>query len=77
MLLSLAVVGLGLMSHVPNAKGFTRLVYPVLLIGGVRFVLDDFRHSRPSTLFIALACFGAALVLGPRFAAGKRDDARP
>ena len=73
-LLSLAVVGLGLMSHVPNSKAFTRLVYPVLLIGGVRFVLDDFRHSRPSTLFIALACFGAALVLGPRFAAKPRTD---
>ncbi len=70
-LLSIAVVGLGLMSHVPNAKAFTRLVYPVLIIGGIRLVLDDFRHSSPSTLFIALSCFGIALVLGPRFAARK------
>ena len=70
-LLSVAVVGLGLMSRVPNAKAFTRLVYPVLIVGGIRLVLDDFRHSTPSTLFIALACFGLALVLGPRFAANK------
>lgn len=74
-LLSIAVVGLGLMANVPNSKAFTRLIYPVLAIGGVRFVLDDFRHSRPSTLFIALACFGLALVFGPRFASKPRTDA--
>ena len=67
-LLSIAVVGLGLMSNVSNAKAFTRLVYPVLIVGAIRLVLDDFRHSSPSTLFIALGCFGLALVLGPRFA---------
>ena len=37
-LLSIAVVGLGLMSYVPNAKACTRLVYPVRVIGGIRFV---------------------------------------
>jgi hypothetical protein len=43
----------------------------VVIIGGIRFVLDDFRHSRPSTLFIALACFGLALVIGPRLSARR------
>jgi len=47
---------------------FAWLVYPVLAAGGVRLVLDDFRHSEPSTLFIALALYGAALAFAPRIA---------
>ncbi|MEI7933331.1 MAG: hypothetical protein WCI21_09815, partial [Alphaproteobacteria bacterium] len=47
--------------------GFTD--HTALIVGGVRFALDDFRHSSPSTMFVALACFGAALVLGPKLAA--------
>lgn len=74
-LLSLAVVGLGLCARWPHTLIFARLVYPVLVVGGIRLVLDDFRHSSPSTLFIALACFGLALVLGPRFAARKYTPA--
>jgi hypothetical protein len=29
-------------------------------------VAQDFNDSRPATLFIALACYGAALILAPR-----------
>ena len=70
-LLSLSVVGLGLAARWKQTSVFPRLVYPVLIVGGIRFVLDDFRNSSPSTLFIALACFGLALVFGPRLAARK------
>ncbi len=68
-LLSIAVVGLGLSARLPQTAVFAHLVYPALIVGGVRFVLDDFRHSSPSTMFVALACFGLALVLGPKLAA--------
>jgi hypothetical protein len=72
-LLSAAVVGLALSSRLPQATIFGRLVYPVLIIGGIRLVLDDFRHSSPSTMFIALSCFGIALVAGPRLVASKQS----
>jgi hypothetical protein len=42
------------------------LVYPVLVAGGLKLVAEDFRHSRPSTLFIALALYGTALIVAPR-----------
>jgi len=68
-LLSLVVVGLGTMARWPTLAIFSRLVYPVLILGGVRLLADDFRHSRPSTLFVALALYGLAWALGPRLAA--------
>ncbi len=42
------------------------LAYPLLAAAGVKLVLIDLRHSQASTLFAALACYGAALVLVPR-----------
>ena len=67
-LLSMAVVGLGLSARWPQSAIFARLVYPALAVGALRLIVDDFRNSSPSTLFISLACFGLALVLGPRLA---------
>jgi hypothetical protein len=42
------------------------LVYPLLVGIGLKLVAQDFKHSRPATLFIALALFGAALIIAPR-----------
>lgn len=42
------------------------LVYPLLAAGGLKLVAEDFARSRPSTLFVALAAYGAALILAPR-----------
>jgi hypothetical protein len=42
------------------------LVYPILVAGGLKLVVDDFMHSTPATLFVALAVYGAALILAPR-----------
>jgi hypothetical protein len=42
------------------------LVYPMLVGIGVKMAMEDFKHSRPSTLFIAMALYGAALILAPR-----------
>jgi hypothetical protein len=46
------------------------LVYPLLIAIGVKMVSEDFKHSRPATLFIAMAFFGAALILAPRLRRG-------
>ena len=42
------------------------LVYPMLVVIGLKMVAQDFGQSRPATLFIALALYGAALILAPR-----------
>jgi len=42
------------------------LVYPLLVGIGLKLVTQDFKHSRPATLFIALALYGAALIVAPR-----------
>ena len=42
------------------------LVYPLLVGIGVKMAAQDFMHSRPATLFLALALYGAALIMAPR-----------
>jgi hypothetical protein len=42
------------------------LIYPLLVATGVKFLLEDFRSSRPSTLFVAFALYGLALIVAPR-----------
>lgn len=42
------------------------LVYPLLVVTGVKFLFEDFRVSRPATLFAAFALYGVALILAPR-----------
>ena len=42
------------------------LVYPLLIGIGLKMAAQDFMHSRPATLFVALALYGAALIVAPR-----------
>jgi hypothetical protein len=42
------------------------LVYPFLVLGGMKLLLDDLRTGRPVTLFVSLAVYGGALILAPR-----------
>ncbi len=39
------------------------LVYPVLILVGVKLFIEDFPHGQPETLFVALAFVGGALIL--------------
>ncbi len=48
------------------------LVYPLLVVIGLKMVAQDFRYSRPATLFMALALYGAALIVAPRLR--RRSD---
>ncbi len=70
--LAAAALLLALGSRWPRLVEFDRLVLPVLVVGGLKLVLEDFRASDPSTLFIALAAYGVALVLGPRLKSTRR-----
>ena len=47
------------------------LVYPLLTVIGVKFLFEDMRASRPATLFVAFALYGAALIVGPRLRRGR------
>lgn len=42
------------------------LVYPLLVLLGVKVLMEDLLRGRPSTLFVALAVYGAALIVVPR-----------
>jgi hypothetical protein len=63
-----AAVALALIARLPDGGELGWLAYPVLLVGGVKLVAEDFRLSQPSTLFVALAAYGAALILTARIA---------
>jgi len=42
------------------------LVYPLLILTGLKFLLEDVRAGRPATLVVGFALYGLALVVGPR-----------
>jgi hypothetical protein len=46
------------------------LIYPLLVGIGVKMVAQDFKYSRPATLFIAMALYGVALIIVPRLRRG-------
>jgi hypothetical protein len=49
----------------------------VLVAGGLKLVIEDFRLSRPATLFIALALYGVALIAAPRLARRPAEQPEP
>jgi hypothetical protein len=42
------------------------LMYPLLVLTGLKILFVDFPQGRPSTLFVALALYGVALIVSPR-----------
>jgi len=50
----------------PRFREWGWLVYPLLVGIGLKMVAQDFKYSRPATLFIAMGLFGAALIIAPR-----------
>lgn len=66
-----------LVALVARRDGFREwawLVYPLLVFVGLKMVAQDFGHSRPATLFIALAFYGAALIVAPRLRKARGRD---
>ena len=72
---TVTLAALALAAAVPRRgfglNGFRWLVYPLLLVAGLKLLVDDFPRSGPLTLFPALAAYGAALILAPRVARGR------
>lgn len=38
------------------------LVYPMLILVGVKLIMEDFPHGKPATLFVSLAVVGSAMI---------------
>jgi hypothetical protein len=61
--LAVASVTLALSSQHPRWPEARWLVYPVLVLVGIKLFVEDFPNGEPMTLFVALAFVGTALLL--------------
>jgi hypothetical protein len=64
--LALATLLIASLGRHPRFREWGWLVYPLLVGIGLKMVAQDFKYSRPATLFIAMGLFGAALIIAPR-----------
>ena len=64
--LAIAGVLLALGSRWTRLSEAAWLVYPVLIVGGGKLLLEDFPNGRPATLVLSLTLYGGALILAPR-----------
>jgi hypothetical protein len=61
--LSVAAVTLALSSRYRRWPEARWLVYPVLVLVGIKLFVEDFPNGEPASLFVALAFIGSALLL--------------
>ena len=64
--LAAAALMLAAASRLPGLREGALLVYPLLFFGAVELLVDDLPNGRASTLALAFALYGTALILAPR-----------
>jgi hypothetical protein len=64
--LAAASVLLAWCRRLPTLSPLARLAYPVLAVAGLKLLLEDLPHGRPSTLVVTFVLYGAALMVVPR-----------
>ncbi len=64
--LALGALALAAMGRLRSWSDARWLAWPVLGLAGVKMLVEDLPRSRPVTLFLAFALYGAALILVPR-----------
>lgn len=64
--LATSALALAAFGRIDRFKESAHLMYPVLVVTGLKLVAEDLPHSKPATLFVALAFYGGALILAPR-----------
>ena len=64
--LALAALAVAWIGRHDGFREWAWLVYPLLVVTGLKMVAQDFMQSRPATMFVALALYGAALIVAPR-----------
>ena len=57
---------LAYLARLPHLGDLGMLVYPLLIAGGAKMIIEDFRNGRPTTLFVTLAVYGLLLVIVAR-----------
>lgn len=70
--LSAAALALAALGRLERFRESLVLVYPLLVLGAVKLLVEDFPSGHPATLFIALAFYGGALILAPRLLRSAR-----
>ena len=73
--LAASSVSLALSSRFKRWPEARWLVYPVLMLVGVKLFLEDFPNGQPVTLFVALALVGSALILVARLLGRDKNEA--
>jgi hypothetical protein len=53
------------------------LVYPTLALSGLKLLAQDLPEGHPLTLFLSLALYGGALILGPRLLRARTNASPP
>ena len=66
--LAIGSVGLAAVSSRTRMKEAGWLSSALLVLSGIKLVVEDFPRGRPETLFLGLAFYGAALILASRLA---------
>jgi hypothetical protein len=64
--LSAAAVVLALLGRRARFQQLAWLVYPVLILCGVKLLVQDLPQGRAATLVLAFVAYGVALILAPR-----------
>ncbi|MBI1873092.1 MAG: hypothetical protein HYS05_04275 [Acidobacteria bacterium] len=67
-ILALAVVVIGGLARGGRVREAGWLIYPLLVVLGLKILFEDFRQSEPAMLFVALVVYGSALIFAPRLA---------
>ncbi|MGE0040694.1 MAG: hypothetical protein AB7H88_12975 [Vicinamibacterales bacterium] len=75
--LAVAVVLTARLAALPRFDYCGVLVYPLLAVAGLKLVVQDLRQSAALALFVALAAYGAALLVAPRLAAARAGATAP
>ena len=70
--LAAAAVLLASFRRLRTLAPLARLTYPVLAIAGLKLLIDDLPHGRPSTLVATFVLYGAALIIVPRILRAAR-----
>jgi hypothetical protein len=72
--LSAISVGLALLASQGKVAEAAWLVYPFLIITGLRMIVVDLSSGRTVVLVIALTAYGAALIISTRLLRGDRSQ---
>jgi hypothetical protein len=65
-ILVIATLALAGAARLPGGREAGWLVYPLIIVIGMKLLVADFPQGRPETLFAALGLYGFALIAAPR-----------